>query len=54
MQLLLMRGVLRWYYMVRSRYAAWRYFRKYGISIDEAVMEYGKYVLIVESQHAKQ
>lgn len=32
------------------RYTAWRYFRKYGISIDEAISEYGRYVVITERE----
>lgn len=36
--------LFRWYYKLRAMFRAWNYKRKYGISIDEAMLEYGRRV----------
>jgi hypothetical protein len=39
---------MRLFYYLRAKFRAWNYKRKYGISIDEAMKEYGKFVLLSE------
>jgi hypothetical protein len=39
---------MRLFYWIRAKFRIWNYKRKYGISIDEAMKHYGKYVTIHE------
>lgn len=39
---------MRLFYWIRAKYRAWNYKRKYGISIHEAMLEYGRRVIITE------
>ncbi len=39
---------MKLYYWIRAKYRAWRYKRKYGINIEDALLEYGKHVLLTE------
>lgn len=39
---------MRIYYWLRAKFQRWNYKRKYGISVDEAMLEYGKHVIISE------
>lgn len=41
---------MRWWYWVRAKFQRWNYKRKYGISIDDAMMEYGKNVILTEKE----
>ncbi len=40
--------ILRPYYFLKYKWKAYRYFKKYGIPIEEGVRELGKYVQINE------
>lgn len=39
---------MRLYYWLRAKFQRWNYKRKYGLCIDEAVKEYGRWVKITE------
>lgn len=44
------KNMKRLFYWIRAKYRQWNYKRKYGISIDEAMMEYGRHVILTEKQ----
>ncbi len=42
--------MIRFFYYLRARFRAWNYKRKYGISIEEAMLWYGRNILINEQK----
>ena len=44
---------MRFFYWIRAKFREWNYKRKYGISIDEAMKEYGKYIILSEKVDEK-
>lgn len=42
----------KWFYKIRAKWRAWNYKRKYGINIEDGILEYGKHVLLTEEKDA--
>lgn len=40
---------MRLYYWIRAKYRRWNYKRKYGINIEDGLLEYGRKVIITET-----
>lgn len=40
---------MRLYYWIRAKYRRWNYKRKYGINIEDALLEYGRKVILTEA-----
>ena len=38
----------KWFYILRAKYRAWNYKRKYGINIEDGILEYGKRCVLNE------
>lgn len=44
---------MRLYYFLRGKFREWNYKRKYGVSIHEALNDYGKYMVLSEEKEKK-
>lgn len=42
---------MRLFYWIRAKFREWNYKRKYGITIEEGMLEYGMNVLLTEENN---